>query len=87
MDFAKSKIKVNQFQFFKQKYSSKVYTCFAKVVGLVTQSTTKSGLQFLDFSTILYKFCKLLLKHSKGEEFFLHTGPRKIGSSQPCPQI
>jgi hypothetical protein len=42
-----------------KNYSSKEYTSFAKVVVLVTQSTTKLFLQFLDFS-ILYEFYKSL---------------------------
>jgi hypothetical protein len=43
-----------------KNYSSKVYTKFAKVIVLVTQSTTKLVFQFLDFSTILYGFSKTL---------------------------
>jgi hypothetical protein len=39
-----------------------------KVVALVTQSTTKLVLNFLEFSRFLYKHYKLQLKHSKGKE-------------------
>jgi hypothetical protein len=42
------------FNFSSKNYSSKVYTYLEKVVVLVTQSTAKLSLQFLDFSTILY---------------------------------
>jgi hypothetical protein len=59
---------ISPFNFSSKKYSSKVYTCFEKVVFLVTQSTIKLGLQFLDFSVILYDFSNLQLKHTKGVE-------------------
>jgi hypothetical protein len=39
------------FNFSSRNYSSKVYTYLEKVVVLVTLSTTKLALQFLDFST------------------------------------
>jgi hypothetical protein len=39
------------------------------------QSTTKLGLQFLNFSAIWYAFYKLQLKHNKGEDSILHKGP------------
>jgi hypothetical protein len=51
------------FNFSSKDYSSKVYTSFAKVVVLVTQSTTKLDLQFFDFSTILYGFYNVQPKH------------------------
>jgi hypothetical protein len=51
------------FYFSCKNKSSKVYTFFAKVVGLVTQSTAKLGLKFLDFFVILYGFYKVQLKH------------------------
>jgi hypothetical protein len=54
---------ISPFNFSSKNYSSKVYICFEKVVVLVTQSTTKLGLQFLDFSLICYGFYKLQLKH------------------------
>jgi hypothetical protein len=57
-----------QFYFSSKNCSSKVYTCFAKVVVPVTQSTTKLRLHFLDFSTILYGFYKIQSKHTKGED-------------------
>jgi hypothetical protein len=66
------------FQFFKKNQSSKVYTCFEKVVALVTQSTTKLSLQFLDFSVIFYDFSKLQLKHTKGVRFISRTDPWKV---------
>jgi hypothetical protein len=50
MNFAESQIYVFHISFFSSKhYSSKVYTRFGKVVVLVTQSTTKLGLQFWIF--------------------------------------
>jgi hypothetical protein len=39
------------FNFSSKNYTSKVYTRFEKVVVLVTRSTKKLGLLFLDFST------------------------------------
>jgi hypothetical protein len=66
---------ISYFNFSSKNYSSKVYTCFGKVVVLVTQSTEKLGLQFLKFSTILYDFSKLQLKHIKGQDSILHKGP------------
>jgi hypothetical protein len=35
-------------------------------------------LQFLKFSTILYDFSKLQLKHIKGQDSILHKGPRNF---------
>jgi hypothetical protein len=60
----------SRFYFSSKNYSSKVYICFAKVVGLVTQGTTKLGLQFLDFSKILHDFSKLQLKQKRFKESF-----------------
>jgi hypothetical protein len=59
---------ISHFNFSSKNCSSKVYTSFAENVDLVTQSTTKLVLQFLDFSVILYDVSKLQLKHTKGEE-------------------
>jgi hypothetical protein len=44
---------ISHFNFSSKNKSSKVYTYFGELAGLVTQSTKKSGLLFLDFSTIL----------------------------------
>jgi hypothetical protein len=66
---------ISPFNFSSKNYSSKLYTCFEKVVALVTQSTTKLGLQFLDFSVILYGFYKVQLKTLKGVRNFLRAGP------------
>jgi hypothetical protein len=41
-----------------------------KVVVLVTLSTEKLGLQFLDSSVILYGFYKTQSRHTKGEDSF-----------------
>jgi hypothetical protein len=68
----------SHFNFSSKNCSSKVYTCFAKVVVLVTQSTAKLGLQFLDFSTILYRIYKLQLKTLKGVRFISRTDPCKV---------
>jgi hypothetical protein len=69
---------ISHFNFSSKNQSSKVYTCFGKVVVLVTQSATKLGLQFLDFSMILYNFSKLQLKHTKGVRFISRTDPWKV---------
>jgi hypothetical protein len=45
------------------------------VVVLVTQSTSKLVLQFLDFSTILYDFSKVQHKGSKSEFWFYEQVP------------
>jgi hypothetical protein len=73
---------ISHFDFSSKNYSSKVYKCFGKVVVLVTQSTTKLGVQFLDFSVILYDFSKSQLKHTKEGESFFTSGPlEKSGDS------
>jgi hypothetical protein len=56
-----------------------------KVVDLVTQSTTKFGLQLLDFSIILYDFCKIQAKHKTKEESSFTTTPGSFRLSQNCP--
>jgi hypothetical protein len=48
------------FYFSSKNCSSKVYTHLEKVVVLVTLSTAKLSLLFLDFSTICYGFYKVL---------------------------
>jgi hypothetical protein len=48
-----------------------------KVVVLVTHSTEKLGLQFLDLSLICYGFYKLQLKHIKGVRFISRIDPWK----------
>jgi hypothetical protein len=63
------------FYFSCRNWSSKVYTSFVKVVVLVTQSTSKLVLQFLDFSTILYDFSKVQHKGSKSEFWFYEQVP------------
>jgi hypothetical protein len=79
MDFAENTdLGISHFNFSSKNQSSKVYTCFEKVVVLVTQSTTKLSLQFLDFSVILYDFSKLQLKHTKGVRFISQTDPWKV---------
>jgi hypothetical protein len=77
----------SHFNFSSKNYSSNVYTYFAKVVGLVTQSTTKLGLKFLDFSTILYGFYKLQLKHTKGGESFCWKTPGKFRTFTDLPSV
>jgi hypothetical protein len=66
------------FNFSSKNYSSKVYTCFVKVVVLVIQSTAKLGLQFVDFCKILYGFYKPLDQREKLEESFSTQAPRKF---------
>jgi hypothetical protein len=58
------------FNFSSKNCSSKLYTCLKKVVVLVTLSTAKLSLLFLDFSTMLYDFSKLQVKHTKEEGTF-----------------
>jgi hypothetical protein len=69
---------ISHFNFSHKNLSSKVYTFFKKVVVLVTQSTTKLGLQFLYFSVILYNFSKLQLQHTKEVRFISRTDPWKV---------
>jgi hypothetical protein len=64
------------FYFSSKNCSSKLYTYLEKVVVLVTLSTEKFGLQFLDFSVICYGFYKFQLKHTKSKESFCE-GPWK----------
>jgi hypothetical protein len=68
------------FNFSSKQYSSKVYTYLEKVVVLATQSTTKLSLHFFDFSVILYRIYKLLLKHNKGEETFREWPPWNVSN-------
>jgi hypothetical protein len=70
---------ISHFNFSSKTYSSKLYTCFEKVLVLVTHSTTKLGLQFLDFFfVILNDFSKSQLKHTKGVRFISRTDPWKV---------
>jgi hypothetical protein len=72
---------------FSSKNSSKVYTYLEKVVVLVTQSTTKLSLPFLDFSTILYRFYKFQLTHKGWVESLCTQAPGSFKSSQVCPRF
>jgi hypothetical protein len=58
----------SHFDFSSKNYSSKVYTCFVEFVGLVTQSTTKLGLQFSDFFCDLLQFYKFAAKAHQGSK-------------------
>jgi hypothetical protein len=58
------------FYFSSKNCSSKVDTSLEKVVVLVTLSTAKLSLQFLDFSVVLYGFYKIQSRHTKGEDSF-----------------
>jgi hypothetical protein len=75
------------FNFSRKNYSSKAYTHVKKVVVLVTQRTTKLILPFLDFSTILYRFYKILLKLTNGVESICTQAPGTFESSQMCPRF
>jgi hypothetical protein len=66
------------FNFSSKNYSSKVYTYLDKVVVLVTRSTKKLSLLFLDISTIFYRFYKFQPTHEEGYRIFMHTGPWKF---------
>jgi hypothetical protein len=69
---------ISHFNFSSKNSSSKVYTCFAKVVAIVTQSTAKLALQFLEFATILSRIYKLRLKTLKGVRIILRRNPWKV---------
>jgi hypothetical protein len=60
-----SDLVILHFYFSSKNCSSKVYTSLEKVVVLVSLSTTKLGLQFLDFSVIVYGFYKIQLKYKR----------------------
>jgi hypothetical protein len=66
---------ISDFNFSSKNYNSKVYTCLENVVVLVTQSTTKLSMQFLDFSTILYRIYKFLLKRLRRVESICTLAP------------
>jgi hypothetical protein len=59
-------LRILNLYFSRKNSSSKVYTSLEKVVVLVTLSTTKLGLKFVDFSVICYGFYKFQLKHTRG---------------------
>jgi hypothetical protein len=69
------------FYFSCKNYSLKVYTCFVEVAVLVTQSTTKLALQFLDFSTILNGFYKSLDQRGKTRRIYFCPSPWKVLNS------
>jgi hypothetical protein len=75
------------FNLSSKNYSSKVYTYLEKVVVLVTQSTAKLSLTFLDFSTILYRFYKFQLTHKEGVESLCTQAPRTFKPSQLYPSV
>jgi hypothetical protein len=68
---------ISHFNFSSKNYSSKVYTCFGKVVVL-SHRAQKIEFAFFNFSVILYRTYKLLLKHNKGEETFCECPPGKF---------
>jgi hypothetical protein len=78
---------ISYFNFSSKNCSSKVYTCLEKVVVLVTQSTAKLSLKFLDFSVILYDFSKLQVKHTKGEDTFCECPPGKFQKITDRPLV
>jgi hypothetical protein len=78
---------ISHFNFSSKNCSSKVYTCFGKVVVLVTLRTTKLVLQFLNFSVILYDFSKLQVKHTKEEDTFCEWPPGKFQKITDMPLV
>jgi hypothetical protein len=78
----KHKSKHFTFLFFKQNYNSNVYTHLEKVVVLVTVSTAKLGLLFLDFSTILQGAG---LIHKTGNNLFALRTLELLKSSHKSP--
>jgi hypothetical protein len=75
------------FNFSSKTYRSNVYTYLEKVVVLVTQSTTKLSLPFLDFSTILYRFYKFQLTQKGGVESLCTQAPGSFKYSQLYPSL
>jgi hypothetical protein len=76
------------FYFWSKNYSSKVYTYLEKVVVLVTLSTAKLSLLFLDFSTIFNRFYKFQPIHSKGERIFLRQALWNFSKHhRPVPSV
>jgi hypothetical protein len=73
------------FYFSCKNKSSKVYTSFAEIVVLVTQSTAKLGLQFLDFSTNWYWIYKSLDSRAKLGRIFLCLGPWNFWNFKNIP--
>jgi hypothetical protein len=73
--------------FSRKNYSLKEYTCFRKVVVLVTQSTTKLDLQFLDFFWFSTDFtrCSWNTKGSEDPNYFQALWRHK--SPQPYPRF
>jgi hypothetical protein len=63
------------FNFSSKKQNSNVYTYFVKVVVLITETTEKLVLQFLDFSVILYGFYKVQHFGSRSGTDSSRTGP------------
>jgi hypothetical protein len=86
MYFAESDLGNSHFNFSSKNKSSKVYTCFATVVVLVTQRTTKLGLRYSDFSTNWYWIYKYLLKHLRSEETSCTQTPARFKDSLMCPR-
>jgi hypothetical protein len=58
------------FNFSSNNCSSKVYTCFGKVVVLVTQSTTKLGFIFWIFLRFYIEFTSFCYNTQRGEDSF-----------------
>jgi hypothetical protein len=75
------------FYFSSKNCSSKVYTCFAKVVVLVTQSTTKLRLHFFGF---FYDFIRILqdpVKAHKRGRSNLQTDPWNFPNLTDLPLL
>jgi hypothetical protein len=72
----KHKSKYFTLLFSNKNYNSKAYTYLEKVVVLVTLSTTKLSLLFLDFSTILIDFTRCWTQTQNREESFYTADPR-----------
>jgi hypothetical protein len=71
----KHKSKYFTLLFSNKNYNSKAYTYLEKVVVLVTLSTTKLSLLFLDFSTILIDFTRCWTQTQNREESFYTADP------------
>jgi hypothetical protein len=50
----------NEFEFSFKIYKSKLWSCFAEVVDLLSLRPTKLGLHFSEFSISFYAFSKVL---------------------------
>jgi hypothetical protein len=73
--------------FSSKNHNSKVYTYLEKVVVLVTLSTEKLSLLFLDFSTILLDFTRCWTKSQNMEQSIYTADPRAFKLLTHMPSV